>query len=134
MARIKGGVWALISGKLEGVFFVQRAGMAYVSAAPKYTDKSWTPRQKQHRERFRKVNEFWMKFQMQIILPIWYLLPGRASGYHQFLKANMAAFSAEGELSDISMLHFLNGSQPFPLNVYSRMGMFWVKDFEILLN
>jgi hypothetical protein len=114
MARIKGGVGVMISGKLDGVVFVQREGMAYVRAAPQYTDKSWTPRQKQHRERFRKVNEFCMKFRTQIILPIWNLLPGRASGYHQFLKANMAAFSAEGDLTDISMLHFSNGSLPFP--------------------
>lgn len=56
MARIKGGVGALISGKLESVVFVQRIGMTYVHTASQHTDKSWTPRQKQHRECFRKGN------------------------------------------------------------------------------
>ena len=117
MARIKGGIGENISGKLGNMVFVQREGVSYVRMAPEYTKNSWTPRQKLHRERFRKVNEFCVKFRWHVIIPIWNLLPGRASGYHQFLKANMPAFGVNGELADPSLLHFAAGNLPVPYQI-----------------
>jgi hypothetical protein len=53
---------------------------------------------------------------MQIIQPIWNLIPGKGSGYNRFLKANMPAFGFDGQLVDRSMLHFSDGVLPFPFH------------------
>lgn len=116
MARIKGGPTGVASGKLGNVVFVVRDGKGYVRMAPKYSKNSWTPRQKQHRERFKKVNAFCTQCKFQFVRPIWNLLPGSASGYHMFLKANMPAFGQDGKLADHALLHFSDGVLPVPFH------------------
>lgn len=123
MARITGGIGKFISGKLESVVFVQREGMTYIRKLPEYTKNSWTPRQKLHRERFRLVNIFCRQHQVQIIRPIWNLVPGKGSGYNRFLKANMPAFGLDGLLADKSMLHFSDGLLPLPYHFKVGMAM-----------
>lgn len=102
------------SGKLGEIVFVQREGMTYIRKLPEYSKNSWTSRQKQHRERFRLVNAFCRQYSMQIIKPIWNLLPGKGSGYYHFLKTNMPAFGLDGQMADRAMLHFSDGVLPFP--------------------
>jgi hypothetical protein len=114
MARITGGLGEFASGKLGNIVFVQRDGKTYMRMAPEYTKSSWTPRQKQHRERFRLVNAFCIKFKFNIIRPIWNLKPSTGSGYSRFIKANMAAFGLDGTLVDKASLHFSDGVLPLP--------------------
>jgi len=121
MARITGGIGKFASGKLGEVVFVQREGMTYIRKLPEYTKDSWTPRQKQHRERFRLVNAFCRNYRMQIIQPIWNLAPGKGSGYGRFLKANMPAFGLDGQLADRAMLHFSDGVLPLPFHFAIEM-------------
>jgi hypothetical protein len=114
MAKVTGGLAEFTSGKLGNVVFVKREGKTYVRMAPEYTKDSWTPRQKQHRERFRLVNSFCLQFKFNIIKPIWNLKPGSGSGYNRFIKANMPAFGLDGKLVDKSGLHFSDGVLPVP--------------------
>jgi len=120
MARITGGVGEYTSGKLGNVVFVRREGKTYIRMAPEYSEASWTPRQKLHRERFRLVNNFCSKFRMDFIKPIWNLVPGKGSGYNRFIKANMPAFGLDGNLTDRSMLHFSDGVLPLPYHFKSE--------------
>jgi len=117
MARITGGIGTGISGKLEQLVFVQRGGKTYVRMAPDYSNTSWSVKQKMHRERFRKVNAFCRQFRTTVIRTIWKALPGPSSGYAKFLKANMPAFSSNGELADYTRLHFSDGVLPLPFNM-----------------
>jgi hypothetical protein len=114
MARITGGPGEFASGKVGNVVYVHRDGKTYLRKAPEYTENSWTPGQKKHRERFRLVNDFCTQFKVEIIKPIWNLAPGKGSGYNRFLKANMPAFGLDGKLADKSMLHFSDGVLPLP--------------------
>jgi hypothetical protein len=116
MAHITGGIGKFVSGKLGEVVFVQREGMTYIRKLPEYSKDSWSPSQKQHRERFRLVNAFCRQYRLQIIQPIWNKAPGKGSGYSRFLKANMPAFGLDGQLADKSMLHFSDGVLPFPFH------------------
>jgi len=117
MARIQGGITGIPSGKVGNVVFVNREGSPYIRVVPVYTKGSWTMNQKQHRLRFKKVTEFCRQYRMNIIRPIWNLLPGKASGYGKFLKANMPAFGRDGKLIDKSMLHFSSGVLPLPYHL-----------------
>ena len=117
MARITGGIGTGISGKLEQLVFVQRNGKTYVRMAPDYSKSSWTVKQKMHRERFRMVSAFCRQFRTTVIRPIWKMVPGPASGYAKFLKANMPAFGSGGELADYTRLHFADGILPLPFNI-----------------
>jgi len=116
MARITGGAVEFTSGKLGNLVFVRREGKTYVRMAPNYSETSWTSRQIQHRERFRQVNNFCAQFKLEIIKPIWNLLPGKGSGYNRFIKANMPAFGLDGKLVDKAMLRFSDGVLPLPFH------------------
>jgi len=117
MARIQGSIAGIPSGKIGNVVFVNREGSPYIRSAPQYSRSSWTENQKQHRLRFKKVAEFCRQYRMNIIRPIWNLLPGKASGYGKFLKANMPAFDRDGRLTDKSMLRFADGALPLPYHL-----------------
>ena len=117
MASVRDVMAGMTAWKAGNVVFVNREGSPYIRQAPEYSKSSWTMNQKQHRERFKKVAEFCRQFRLNIIRPIWNLLPGKASGYGKFLKANMPAFGRDGSLTDKSMLHFSNGTLPLPYHL-----------------
>ncbi len=114
MARIRGGLIENVSGKIGPIVVVQRGDRSYVRMAPSYNKNSWSPNQKMHRERFRKVNLFCTMHKKSIILSVWNKISDKKSGYHLFLKANMPAFGLDGEIADISRLHFSDGNLPLP--------------------
>ena len=116
MAKIEGGITSKASGKLGPVVVVQRDGKSYIRLAPQFSKNSWTPGQKQHRERFRKVNAFCQAYKRSVIFPIWNKIAEHKTGYNLFIKANMPAFGRDGELTDISLLHFSDGKLPVPFN------------------
>ena len=116
MAKIGSGIASKASGKLGPVVVVQRGGISYIRLAPQFSKNSWTPRQKQHRERFRKVNAFCQAYKRSVIFPIWNKISEHKTGYNLFIKANMPAFGRDGELTDISLLHFSDGKLPVPFN------------------
>lgn len=116
MAKIKGGLGTLLSGKLEGLVFVQRGNQSFLRTEPDYSKKKWSVDQQKHRERFKKVSAFCMQFKFSVIRPVWNMAPGKGSGYSRFLKANIPAFDGNGDLTDLSMLHFSDGRLPLPYN------------------
>ena len=117
MAKIRGGIGAFLSGKLEGLVFFQRGEEGFLRTEPDYSKKKWSPAQQKHRERFQKVSAFCMHFKHNIIRPIWNLIPEKATGYGRFLQANMSAFDSNGDVADLSKLHFSDGRLPLPYNM-----------------
>ncbi len=114
MARFKAGASNALSGMLGPVVMVQRGGMCYVRKAPQFSNRSWSPRQKQNRDRFKKINAFYKIYKFSVVVPIWNKIPEAWSGQNLFLKANAPAFGLDGELADSSLLHFSDGKLPSP--------------------
>jgi len=114
MARIKGVMGQMVSGNLEGIVFVQRNGKTYIRKSPDRSKGNWSTKQLLHRTRFTAVNDYCAGFKYSLIQQIWNRIAEGTptSGYHLFLKANMAAFGLDGTLSDSSKLRFTDGKLP----------------------
>jgi len=136
MALIKPGNGSSLSGLVGGVVIVQTKRGSYMRSAPQYSKSSWTPTQKLHRQRFKKVSQFCNQFKDTVISQIWNGADERMTGRALFLKANMAAFSPEGELPDPTMIKLSTGSLNIPggLNLERVEGdgravkVSWLKD------
>lgn len=124
MTKLNAGLFGALSGKIGNVVVVNRGKTAYVRSVPKYTEESWTDNQRQVRKRFALVSKFCQEYKKSIIFPIWNLLPGPSSGYNKFLGTNIKAFDKEGNIMDMSLLHFSNGNltPPYQLSVEKREG------------
>ena len=124
MTKLNAGLFGALSGKIGNVVVVNRGKTAYVRSVPKYTEESWTDNQRQVRRRFAIVSKFCQEYKKSIIYPIWNLLPGPSSGYNKFLGTNIKAFDKEGQIMDMSLLHFSNGTlkPPYRLSVENREG------------
>jgi len=114
MARLKRGIGSMLSGKADGMVFVQLDGETYMRTAPRRTKSSWTPKQLLHRKRFREVTSFCNQFQFSLIPQIWKLAGKKLNGRNLFLKTNMPAFAMDGSLADPKMLRFSTGKLPLP--------------------
>ena len=114
MALIKPGNGSSLSGLVGGVVVVQTKRGSYMRGAPRYSKSSWTEKQQLHRERFKKVSKFCNQFKETVIRQIWKYADERTSGRGLFLKANMAAFSPEGELADPAKLQLSIGNLTIP--------------------
>ncbi len=136
MARIKSGGSNAISGMVGPVVFVQRGNSTFVRRAPQFSGNSWSPRQKQHRERFKKMADFCREYKFSVIFPIWRKVSATQIGYNLFLKANAPAFGLDGELADLSLLRFSDGSLPVPFQIGAeqqpgdpaKIAVSWVND------
>ena len=114
MARIRGGIGSMLSGKTDGMVFVQLDGETYMRTAPQRSKSSWTPKQLLHRKRFREVTSFCTQFSLYLIPQIWRPAAKKMTGHALFLKTNMPAFGLDGSLADPKMLHFSTGKLPLP--------------------
>ncbi|HLN72131.1 MAG: hypothetical protein ACM3O8_14120 [Methylococcaceae bacterium] len=88
------------TGMIGGVVICHRNGKVYLRRAPQYSKSSWTKNQKVHRTRFKEVNQFCKQFKKTLIQQIWKYADPRTSGHSLFLKANMGAFSLDGQSVD----------------------------------
>jgi hypothetical protein len=115
MARLKGGLESMISGKIGGVVFVQTKWGKYARSVP-VTGKrrKWSAKQQMARKRFTAVYGFWKQFYYTPIKQIWDLAAEMMSGYNFYLKTNMPAFGEDGALVDLERLHFSVGKLPLP--------------------
>lgn len=114
MALIKAGNGSSLSGLVGSVVIVQTKSGSYMRGAPNYSNSSWTKKQRAHRERFKKVSKFVKQFKERLLPQIWNEADERLSGHALFLKMNMAAFSAEGELTAPSKLKLSTGMLDLP--------------------
>lgn len=117
MAKIRNGLLGMISGKLGSMVVVTRGTTTYVRSVPKYTDQSWSEKQLQLRQRFKAVSLFSQEHKRGLIWPIWNLAPGKASGYHRFVGANIGAFDLDGRVKDRALVRFSDGTLPAPIRV-----------------
>ncbi|HEY3370950.1 MAG TPA: hypothetical protein VGK10_08890 [Prolixibacteraceae bacterium] len=114
MAIVKGGIGSMLSGKVEGLVYVQLNGQTISRKAPKHKKDSWTPGMLLNQQRFKEVNSFCAQFKYSVIPQIWNGAAQRMSGYAYFLKSNMAAFAPDGSLGDVQKLRFSTGKLPWP--------------------
>ncbi|MGE5395371.1 MAG: hypothetical protein ACM3P1_11560 [Candidatus Saccharibacteria bacterium] len=114
MALINENNGSSLSGLVGRVVIVKTKWGSYMRSAPQYSKSSWTDSQKIHRLRFKMVSEFCLKFRETVIPQIWKDPNERASGYALFLKANMPAFSSQGELTDPALVKLSTGVLEFP--------------------
>ena len=114
MALIKPGNGSSLSGLVGGVVIVQTKRGSHMRSAPRYTKSSWTPNQIRHRMRFKKVSTFCNQFKETVIAQIWKYADEWINGRALFLKANMAAFSPDGELTDPAKLQLSTGTLNIP--------------------
>ena len=129
MAIVKGGIGSMLSGKVEGLVYVQLNGQTISRRAPKHKKDSWTPRMLLNQQRFRVVNNFCGQFKHSVIAQIWNraavsnfskvsnfgkVAAKKMSGYAFFLKSNMGAFAADGSLGDAKKLRFSTGNLSWP--------------------
>lgn len=114
MAKVLGGIASSLSGKAEGTVFVQFNGSVYTRRAPQYRKSSWTANQAAARKRFAAINHFCRQFNDSVIPLIWKPAAIKMGGHAFFLKTNMAAFDAEGNLSDPQLLKLSTGRLTWP--------------------
>lgn len=114
MALINANDGSSLSGLVGRVVIVKTKWGSYMRSAPQYSKSSWTDGQKVHRQRFKRVSEFCRQFRDTVIPQIWNDTNVRASGHALFLKANMQAFSSQGELKDPALVKLSTGELEFP--------------------
>ena len=139
MAIVNGGMGSMLSGKVEGLVYVQLNGQTITRKAPKHKKDSWTPRMLQNQQRFREVNSFCGQFKYSVIPQIWNAAAEKMSGYAFFLKSNMAAFAPDGSLGDAKKLRFSTGHLSWPEGFEARRSeadantieVNWLKEFHV---
>jgi hypothetical protein len=114
MALINASNGSSLSGLVGRVVIVKTKWGSYMRSAPQYSKSSWTKGQKTHRQRFKVVSSFCRQFRETVIPQIWKDENERASGYALFLKANMPAFSSQGELTDPALIKLSTGVLELP--------------------
>jgi len=114
MAIVKGGMGSMLSGKVEGLVYVQLNGQTITRKAPKHKKDSASPRMLLNQQRFKEVNSFCGQFRYSVIPQIWNGAAEKMSGYAFFLKSNMPAFAPDGSLGDAKKLRFSTGKLLWP--------------------
>lgn len=114
MAQVKEGARTMLSGKADGLVYVQFNGGTYTRKVARRTKDSWTPRMLLNLQRFKEVNSFCGQFKYSVIPQIWNGAAEKMSGYAFFMKSNMAAFAPDGSLGDAKKLRFSTGKLLWP--------------------
>ena len=109
MAKVIGGIGSMLSGKIEGLVFVNYKGGTYVRSAPKRKKDSSTPRMLLNQKRFGEVIRFCGQFKDTVIPQIWNLAAVDTSGYRLFQKTNSPAFGPDGSLADPKLIRLSTG-------------------------
>lgn len=112
MTLIRQGTDASLTGMVGGLVICHRNGKTYLRKAPRYTKSSWTPQQKVHRSRFKAANQFCNQFKYTLLRQIWNYVDPRTSGHSLFLKANLEAFSPDGQVMDPLKVKVSTGTLP----------------------
>jgi hypothetical protein len=114
MARVTADSKTGLSGKMEGVVYVNLNGQTYTRRAPRFKKDSVTPGMRLNQQRFKKANEFCSLFKDSLIPQIWNGIDQSMSGYSLFLKSNMPAFAADGSILDVKRIRLSMGKLSFP--------------------
>ena len=120
MAKVKEGARSDLSGKADGLVYVQSKWGVYTRKPPTLKKDSWTPGMLRNLERFKQINAFCSQFKHSIIPQIWNGRSPRMSGYALFLKTNTAAFGPDGSISDARKIKLSTGNLSFPEGFEAR--------------
>jgi hypothetical protein len=139
MAKVKDGARSQLSGKADGLVYVQFNGGVYARKLPTRKKDTWTPGMKLNEQRFKEVNNFCGLFKDSVIPQIWKGVNPRMSGYALFLKTNMAAFAPDGSIADAKKLMLSTGNLAFPegLEVHrsgaeeNKVEVSWPKEMHV---
>lgn len=102
-----------LRGRLGNVVFCELNGVPYARRAPEVVNNPNTPKQQAVRSRLRVAVRFFQKLKDT---PLKDILDVSAkgicsSGYTLFMKKNLKAFQANGQVGDFSQLHFAAGKR-----------------------
>ncbi|MGE5448842.1 MAG: hypothetical protein ACM3PR_10785, partial [Bacteroidales bacterium] len=114
MAKVKEGARLQLSGKADGLVYVQFNGGVYTRKLPKRKKEAWTPGMLLNEQRFKRVNAFCSLFKDSVIPQIWNGLSERMSGYALFIKTNKSAFATDGSIPDAKKIRLSIGNLSFP--------------------
>ena len=114
MAKVKGGMGLDLSGRVEGLVYVQFNGGSYTRRMPRRKKDSSTPRMLLNQQRFREVNNFCVQFKYSLIPQIWNGAAEKMNGYTFFLKSNMPAFAPDGSIGDPKKIRLSTGKLLWP--------------------
>ena len=139
MAKVKDGARSQLSGKADGLVYVQFNGGVYTRKLPNRKKDAWTPGMRLNEQRFRRANEFCALFKDSVIPQIWKGVNARMSGYALFLKTNMPAFGPDGSLQDAKKISLSAGTLSFPEGfearraeaVENRIEVNWPKEMHV---
>ena len=102
-----------IAGAVGNLIFYSYNGNNYVRMGiGKRSKKSWSEKQVRNRQRFRALNEFWMKFSGTLVEEIWRVAEEGKKAHNLFISTNSPAFGPDGTLLDRDRLHFSAGKLP----------------------
>src|SRR5665647_2552458 len=117
MAIVEGGIGKYLSGSIEGMVMVKGKFRTYMRSMPRERKASeWSEKQKQQRNGFGSLIRYAGEQKYRVIIPIWNKAAENInmSGFNLFVKANRAAFDAEGKVRNPALLHFSTGELPLP--------------------
>lgn len=121
MAKVKDGAHSQLSGKADGLVYVQFNGGVYAQKLPKRKKETWTPGMLLNEQRFKQVNQFCALFNDSVIPQIWKPANVKMGGYAFFLKSNNAAFGPDGTLLDAKKIKISTGTLSFPEGFEARI-------------
>jgi len=100
-----------ITGLIGPVVAVRGKRKQILRAAPrKGNPKKRSAKQKLNQERFAALVAFWTQFKFTPVQKIWKIADEGGRGINLFIRTNMPAFDASGQLVDPGRLHFSAGS------------------------
>lgn len=112
-----------LRGRLGNVVFCELNGVPYARRAPEVVNNPNTPKQQAVRSRLRVAVRFFQKLKDT---PLKGILDISAegicsSGYTLFMKKNLKAFQANGQVGDFSQLHFAVGKRQQGYNLTGKI-------------
>ena len=123
MALVTDGIGRFLSGSIEGLVFVKGKDNTYMRSMPKVRKASeWTEKQREARKGFQSLIKFANAHKTNVIVPIWNKAAKdlAMSGYNLFVKANRAAFDAQGNVGHPGLLHFSTGPLALPYRLWAE--------------
>lgn len=114
MGKINQGILDGVSGKVGNVIGASWKGIDYLRIKHSHVANPRTNAQVEQRTRFKGVASLANQLLDSIVRPIWNKAATKMTGYNFFIKKNMEAFGADGDIEDFSKIRMSAGKLPNP--------------------
>ena len=104
MGKIKQGILGGFSGKVAGVVGSSWKGIAVIKSLPLSVANPKTAGQVAQRSKFSAATKMGSQLLSTIVKPLWDRFAQQASGYNDFVSANVAAFNDAGEVDTDALI------------------------------